>query len=145
MLTIIKNGAVTVNGAFLLTDRMGARLLVTFFLLLALVARVAAPCPAEASTPVDATATVIAKCHLQLKASPAAADENDQAPFGGLDQDDCSCALCHIGWTTLSPTDAIFAIQGFESHRAPRAPPAQTPVAFRPNRSAPTRGPPSHA
>ncbi len=130
---------------FSLTDRMRARLLVTFFLLFALVARVAAPCPAEASTPVGDSSSVIAKCHLLLKASSAAAGENDQAPFGGLDQDDCSCALCHIGWTAPPPTDAVFAIQGFESHRAPRAPPAQTLVAFRPNRAAPTRGPPSHA
>ncbi len=130
---------------FSLMDRMRARLLVTFFLLLALVARVAAPCAAEASTPVGDSSPVIAKCHLQLKSAPSAHGENDQAPFGGLDQDDCSCALCHIGWTTLPPIDVIFAIQGFESHRAPRAPPAQTPVAFRPNRSAPTRGPPSHA
>ncbi|WP_292531725.1 DUF2946 family protein [Methylocystis sp.] len=123
---------------------MRIRQLVALFALLALVARLVMPCEAMASKSVDAPNAPIAKCHLLASAASLAKGDADQAPAGDMDRDEgCACALCQIGWSTLPPADAVFAIRGIEYNLAPRAPPARTPVLFRPNRSAPTRGPPS--
>ncbi len=122
---------------------MRIRQLVALFALLALIARLVMPCGAMASESVDVPNAPIA-CHLLANAASFAPGDADQAPAGDMDRDvGCSCALCQIGWSTLPPADAVFAIRGVEHDLAPREPPAQAPVLLRPNRSAPTRGPPS--
>ncbi|CCJ06787.1 Hypothetical protein BN69_1336 [Methylocystis sp. SC2] len=125
---------------------MRIRRLASLFMLFALIARLASPCEALASRSADASSAPnapIAKCHLLANASPAAQGDSDQAPAGEADRDGCSCALCQLGWSMLPLADAVFAIRGVEHNLAPRAPPAQALVPSRPNRSAPTRGPPS--
>ena len=119
---------------------MRIRRLASLFIFFALIARLASPCEALASRSVDAPN---AKCHLLASTSPAAQGDSDQAPLDNTDRDGCSCALCQLGWSALPPADDVFAIRGVEYNLAPRAPPAQAPVLSRPNRSAPTRGPPS--
>lgn len=122
---------------------MRIRRLASLFIFFALLARLASPCEALASRSVDAPNAPIAKCHLLANTSPVAQGDSDQAPLDNTDRDGCSCALCQIGWSAPPPADAVFAIRGVEHNLAPRAPPAQPPVLSRPNRSAPTRGPPS--
>ena len=122
---------------------MRIRRLASLFIFLALIARLASPCEALASSSVDAPSAPNAKCHLLANTSPAAQGDSDQAPLDNADRDGCSCALCQLGWSALPPADAVFAIRGVEYNLAPRAPPAQAPVLSRPNRGAPTRGPPS--
>jgi hypothetical protein len=123
---------------------MRIRQLVALFALLALTARLVTPCEAMASKSIDSPNAPVAKCHLLTNAAFLAQADADQAPAGDMDRDNgCSCALCQLGWSTLPPADAVFAIRGIEYNLAPRAPPAQALVLFRPNRSAPTRGPPS--
>jgi len=122
---------------------MRIRRLASLFIFLALIARLASPCEALASRSVDAPNAPIAKCHLLANTSPAAQGDSDQAPLDNTDRDGCSCALCQLGWSTLPPADAVFAIRGVEYNLAPRAPPAEALVLSRPKRSAPTRGPPS--
>jgi hypothetical protein len=93
---------------------------------------------------VDAPNAPIAKCHLLANAASFAQGNADQAPAGDMDRDEgCSCALCHLGWSTLPPPDNIFAIQELAYHLAPRAPPMQAFVPSRLNPSAHPRGPPS--
>ncbi|WP_156824887.1 hypothetical protein [Methylocystis rosea] len=121
---------------------MRIRQLLALLALLALVARLVSPCEAMASRSVDAPNAPIAKCHLLANTSPMAQGGSDQAPLDNADRDDCSCALCQIGWSA-PPADAVFAIRGVELNLAPRAPPTQAFVPSRPNRSAPPRGPPS--
>ncbi len=102
------------------------------------------PCEAMASKSVDAPNAPIAKCHLLANAASLAQGDADQAPAGDMDRDAGAPARsARLGWSTLPPADAVFAIRGIEHNLAPRAPPARAPVLFRPNRSAPTRGPPS--
>ncbi|MBI5012704.1 MAG: hypothetical protein HZC06_08230 [Methylocystis sp.] len=122
---------------------MRIRRLASLFIFFALIARLASPCEALASRFVDAPNAPIAKCHLLANASPVAQGDSDQAPLDNTDRDGCSCALCQIGWSTLPPAEPVFAIRGVEHSLAPRAPPAQALVLSRPNRGAPTRGPPS--
>jgi len=122
---------------------MRIRRLASLFIFFALIARLASPCEALASRSVDAPNAPIAKCHLLANTSPVAQGDSDQAPLDNADRDGCSCALCQLGWSTLPPADAVFAIHGVEYNLAPRAPPARALVLLRPNRSAPTRGPPS--
>ncbi|HEY8126281.1 MAG TPA: hypothetical protein VIF88_12795 [Methylocystis sp.] len=123
---------------------MGMRQLASLFILFALVAKLVSPCEAVAANIVGAADAPIAKCHLFAKTSPLAQSESDQAPAGDMDRDGgCSCALCQIGWSAPPPTDAVFAIRGVENKLAPQPPPAPALVRSRPNRSAPTRGPPS--
>ena len=122
---------------------MRIRQLFALFALLALIARLASPCAAMASESVDAPNAPIAKCHLLANAASLAQGDSDQAPAGDTDRDGCSCTLCQLGWSTLPPADAVFAIRGVEYNLAPQAPPAQALILSRPNRSAPTRGPPS--
>jgi len=122
---------------------MRIRRLASLFIFFALIARLASPCEALASRSVDAPNAPIAKCHLLANTSPVAQGDSDQAPLDNTDRDGCSCALCQLGWSTLPPADAVFAIRGVEYNLAPRAPPARALVLSRPNRSAPTRGPPS--
>ncbi len=123
---------------------MRIRQLFALFALLALIARLVMPCGAMASKSVDAPNAPIAKCHLLANAASLAQGDADQAPAGDMDRDvGCSCALCQIGWSTLPPADAVFAIHGVEHNLAPRGPPAQAPVLFRLNPSAHPRGPPS--
>lgn len=122
---------------------MRIRRLASLFIFFALIARLASPCEALASRSVDAPNAPIAKCHLLANASPVAQGDTDQAPLDDADGDGCSCALCQLGWSTLPPADALFAVRGVEYNLAPRAPPARALVLLRPNRSAPTRGPPS--
>ncbi len=122
---------------------MRIRRLASLFIFFALIARLASPCEALASRSVDAPNAPIAKCHLLANTSPVAQGDSDQAPLDNTDRDECSCALCQLGWSTLPPADAVFAIHGVEYNLAPRAPPARALVLLRPNRSAPTRGPPS--
>ncbi|TLG73740.1 DUF2946 family protein [Methylocystis sp. B8] len=121
---------------------MGIRRLATFFILFALVAKLVSPCEAEAIS-VGAPNTSTAKCHLFTKTSTLTPGESNQAPSGQLNHDGCSCALCHIGWSTLPPADNLFLIGSLEYHLAPRAPPAQALILSRPSRGAPARGPPS--
>lgn len=122
---------------------MRIRRLASLFIFFALIGRLASPCEALASRSVDAPNAPIAKCHLLANTSPVAQGDSDQAPLDNADRDGCSCALCQLGWSTLPPADAVFAIRGVEHSLAPRAPPAPALVLLRPNRSAPTRGPPS--
>ncbi|PPD23239.1 MAG: hypothetical protein CTY30_02805 [Methylocystis sp.] len=122
---------------------MRIRQLLALLALLALVARLVSPCEAMASRSVDAPSAPIAKCHLLANTSPLAQSGSDQAPLDNTDHDGCSCALCQIGWSAPPPADAVFAIRGVEHNLAPRAPPTLAFVPSRPNRSAPTRGPPS--
>jgi hypothetical protein len=125
---------------------MRIRRLASLFIFFALIARLASPCAALASRSVDARNAPnapIAKCHLLANTSPVAQGDSDQAPLDNTDRDGCSCALCQLGWSSLPPADDVFAIRGVEHNLAPRAPPAQALVLLRPNRSAPTRGPPS--
>lgn len=121
---------------------MGISRLATLFILLAVAAKLVSPCEAGA-TAVGGPNASIAKCHLVTKTSTLAQNESNQAPSGQLDHDGCSCALCQIGWGTLPPADNLFVIRGLEHHLGLRAPPAQALILSRPNRSAPTRGPPS--
>lgn len=132
--------ATRVTGVDFAKVRMDIRPLVIVFAVFALVAKLGAPC--EASPTIRGANVSIAKCHELAKAAAPAPGESDQAPVDDADNG-CSCALCQIGWMTAPPADEVFAIGGLEYHRAPRAPPAQTIVLSRPNRSAPTRGPPS--
>jgi len=122
---------------------MRIRKLASLFIFFALIARLASPCEALASRSLDAPNAPIAKCHLLANASPVAHGDSDQAPPDNTDRDGCSCALCQLGWSALPPADAVFAIRGVEYNLAPRAPPAPAPILSRPNRGAPTRGPPS--
>jgi hypothetical protein len=140
---MVASGAATVNGAEFGKIYMGIRRLATLFILFALVAKLVSPCEAVAANIVGAPNASIAKCHPFAKTSSLAQDESDQAPSGQLDHDRCACALCQLGWSALPPSEAIFAIRGVEYNLAPRAPPARALVLLRPNRSAPTRGPPS--
>jgi len=119
---------------------MAIRRLVIAFALFALVAKLVSPC--EASASIGGANVPIAKCHVLAKAAALAPGDSDQAPADDADQG-CSCALCQIGWTTPPLADYTFAVRSLEYHRAPRAPPTQTLVLSRPNRGAPTRGPPS--
>ncbi|RNJ51050.1 hypothetical protein [Methylocystis hirsuta] len=122
---------------------MRIRRLASLFIFIALIARLASPCEALASRSVDAPNAPIAKCHLLANTSPAAQSDSDQAPLDNADRDGCSCALCQLGWSPLPPADAVFTIPGVEYNLAPRAPSARALVLLRPNRGAPTRGPPS--
>jgi hypothetical protein len=142
---MVASGAATVNGAEFIKTYMGHRRLATLFILFALVAKLVSPCEAVAENIVGASNASIAKCHLSAKTSPLAQGESDQAPSDQFDHDGCACALCQIGWSAPPPADAVFAIRGVEHNLAPRAPPTQAFVPSRPNRSAPTRGPPSFA
>jgi hypothetical protein len=121
---------------------MGLRRLAVLFVLFALVAKLVSPCEAGAARSVGAPNAPIAKCHLFTKTAPLAQGESDQAPSGELGHNEC-CALCHLGWSILPLADNLFAIRSLEYRAAPRAPPAQALILSRPNRGAPTRGPPS--
>ncbi|MFO1103210.1 MAG: hypothetical protein U1E20_09940 [Methylocystis sp.] len=123
---------------------MGSRRLATLFILFALVAKLVSPCEASAAVALGAPDAAIAKCHFLAQKS-SAQGESKPAPSGDLDHEACACALCHIGWSTLPPTDNLFVIQGLAHHVAPRAPPAQSFVPSQQNRSASPRGPPSFA
>jgi hypothetical protein len=121
---------------------MRNRRLAAVFAVFALVAKLVAPCQATEPASVGVPNAPIALCH---QATTWALDQGDsrQAPSDDLDDAGCSCVLCHLGWSTLPPADAVFAIYRVEHNLAPRGPPARAPVLFQPNRSAPTRGPPS--
>lgn len=132
----------TVNGAKIAKMGMGIRRLATLFVLFALVAKLVSPCEATAAVFLGAPDAAAAKCHLVAQ-KLLAQGESDQAPSGDLDHEDCACALCHIGWSTLPPADNLFEIHSLARHVAPRAPPALAFVPFQPNRGARPRGPPS--
>ncbi|MBM3553718.1 MAG: hypothetical protein FJX45_18725 [Alphaproteobacteria bacterium] len=123
---------------------MRNRRLAAVFAVFALVAKLVAPCQATEPASVGGPNAPIALCH---QATTWAVDQagSQQAPSDDLDDVGCSCALCHLGWSTLPPADDIFAINELAHHLAPRGPPTQAFVPSRLNPSAHPRGPPSFA